>query len=132
MVKIAALAVLLGIVVLTPAAADKDRVSDWLVGERPKVVETVTTLRLAMLCQRLPSRLDRATFEDVMAKRVGATTPVDRSFAASAISEGEATALVDFKYAATTTCMNLRPAEIATAADILAGHATLRITDRPH
>ena len=129
MVRVAALAILLGVGMLTPAAADRNRVSDWLVERRPRVVEAATMVKLAMLCQRLPVRLDPSAFEDVMTRRVGATAPWDRSYATAAISEGEAMALTDFKFAATTTCMGLTANEVATAADILAGRTTLRMGD---
>ena len=132
MVRIAALALLLGAGVLTPAAADRARVSEWLVEGRPKLVETVERVKLAILCQRLPVHMDRSTFEDVMTRRVGATIPWDRSYAEAAISEGEASALADFKYAAATTCMGLKANEVSAAADILAGRATLHTSSRVH
>ncbi len=132
MARVAALAFLLSVAMLTPAAADKDHVSDWLVEGRPKMVEAVTAVKLAMLCQRLPARLDRPAFEDVMARRVGATAPWDRSYAVAAISEGEALALADFKYAAMTTCMNLKANDVSRAADVLAGRATLRVSASGH
>ena len=66
MVRIAAVAALLGAGVLTPAAADRDQVSGWLIEGRPKLVEITERVKLAMLCQRLPIRMDRATFETIM------------------------------------------------------------------
>ena len=129
MVRVTVLAILLGVAVLTPAAADKERVSGWLVESRAKVVETATTARLAMLCQRLSIRMDRSTFEDVMTRRIGVTAPSDRAYATAAISEGDALALSDFKYAAATACMNLTAGEVSAAADILTGRTTLRIMD---
>ena len=127
MVRVAALAILFGVAVLTPAAADKDRVSGWLVEGRAKIVQTATMVKLAMLCQRLPIRMDRSTFEDVMTRRIGATAPWDRTYATAAVSEGEALALMDFKYAAVSSCMNLKAADVSAAADILAGRTTLHL-----
>ncbi len=129
MVKVAALTILLGAVMLAPAAADKNHVSDWLVERRPRVVEAATMVKLAMLCQRLPVRMDPPAFEDLMTRRVGATAPWDRSYATAAISEGEAMALTDFKFAAATTCMGLTATEVTTAANILAGRATLTMME---
>ncbi len=130
MSRIIVIALVFGMGVMMPAGADKDRVSDWLVRDRPKLVETARTVKLAILCQRLPAPLDRAAFAILMRERAGATAPMDRDYAALAISEGEGLALIDYKYAAATTCAGLGPAELAAATDFFAGRRGLRIVAR--
>ena len=132
MLRVVFLIVLFSVGVLLPVGADTDRVSAWLIKDRQELVENSRTVKLAILCQRWPLRLDRDAFEFIMQQRAHVSAPLDRKYAAAAIREGEDLALVDYKYAAANTCAALVPAELSVAANYLTGRISLRATTRTH
>jgi hypothetical protein len=111
--------------VLTPVSADQGRVSDWLIQGREEMVDTISTARLAMLCQRWPLRLDKAGFVRMMRDRAGILVPADRDFVAQVIHDGEARASDNYGMAAMSVCMSLAPAQIVSAMAYINGRTGL-------